>query len=284
MIYSTTILSKSKYVPVAKNYYAVREEWTKLSRRARHLDMCACVASRRKHLIFTGQSACSIYDIPRLDAFEMRPNCISKKVKGTSDIIRWHHETHDPHARKVKELLVASPIQAIFDLAKYDTPESLLVSINHCLFSKLFNVNEFASEISDRPGIIGIKLLRRLLRFANEKCESPLETIAWIALYKTGFVLPQLQVDIFENHKFVGCVDMYWELRDRIVVIELDGNIKYEVGNDLLREKKREENIRRTGCEVYRADWTEVKSGEFVQLLEKIGIPKRRHFVGTFPK
>ena len=283
MIYSTQLLPKSKYVPIVKNYYAVRDEWTKLSKRARHLDMCACVAARRKHLIFTGQSACSIYNIPRLDEYEMRPNCISKNTKG-SDIIRWHHETYDPNARMLKELFVTSPMQAFFDLAKHDSPESLLVSLNHCLFNKLFDVNEVASELAKRPGMAKIKLLRRLLRFANKNCESPLETLAWIALYKAGYILPQQQVDIFAKQKFVGCVDMYWELRGRIVVLELDGNIKYTVGYDLLAEKKREENIRRAGCEVYRSDWNEVKNGELVQMMEEIGIPKRRHFVGTFPK
>ena len=283
MIYSTNLLPKSSYIPIAKNYYAVRDEWTKMSKKERHLDMCACIAMRRKHLIFTGQSACSIYDIPRLDAFELRPNCTSKKIKG-SDIIRWHHETHEPNTRKVKDFFVTSPLQAIFDLAKYDSPESLMVSINHCLFNKLFDLDEFASELTNRPGMIKIRLLRRLLRFANEKCESPLETTAWLALYKAGFVLPQQQVDIFANHKFVGCVDMYWELCGRKVVLELDGNIKYKMGDDLLAEKRRENNIRRAGCEVFRSEWNEVKSGEFAHMLEEIGIPKRRHFVGTFPK
>lgn len=283
MIYSTEPLPRSSYVQIAKNYYAVRTEWTNMSKKEQHLDMCACVALRRKQLLFTGQSACSIYNIPRLDSFEMRPNCISEKVKG-SDIIRWHHGNLDPNARVIGDFHVASPLRTIFDLAKYDSPESLLVSINHCLFNKLFDTNEFAAELMKRPGILKIRLLRRLLRFANEKCESPLETIAWIELYKAGFVLPQQQVDIFDNHKFVGCVDMCWEFRGRKVVLELDGNIKYAVGDDLLAEKRRENNIRKVGCEVYRAEWREVKGGEFIQMMNEIGMPKRRHFTGTFPQ
>ena len=283
MIYSAKPLPRTTHAPIAKNYYAVRDEWAKMSKKERHLDMCACIAKRRKQLIFTGQSACAIYSIPRLDEFEMRPNCLSAKAKG-SDIIRWHHNQRNPKTQLVGEFLVVNPIQTIIHLAKYDSPESILVSLNHCLFKGMFDINEFTSELVKLHGIRKIRLLRRLVRFSNDKCESPLETIAWIALYKAGFVLPQQQVDIFSNHKFVGCVDMYWELHGRKIVLELDGRIKYKTREDLLSEKWREDNLTKAGYEVFRAEWKDVQSGELVRMMKEIGIPIRRHFVGTFPK
>ena len=159
-----------------------------------------------------------------------------------------------------------------------------MVSINHCLHKKLFTKKDFSSELINRKGLKGSVLLRRLLRFTSEKCGSPLETIAWCALYDAGFVLPQQQVDIFDKHEFSGCVDMYWEFRNRKIVLELDGKVKYNVGSDLYAEKRREDHLRKLCYEVYRAGWNDVKNGEFVQMVRNIGIPTRRNFVGTLPK
>ena len=225
--------------------------------------MCACVAKRRKQLMFTGQSACGIYNIPRLDVLEMRPHCISEKSKG-SDIIRWHHGVPDTNAKIINDFLVAGPIRAICDLAKYDSATSLMVSINHCLYRKLFSFEEFLSELIDRHGMKNRNTLRRLLWFANEKCASPLETIAWIAIHNAGFVLPQHQIDIYDKHHFIGCVDMYWELSNRNLVLELDGKVKYKTGDDLLAEKRREDQLRRMNIEVFRASWNDVKNGKLV--------------------
>ena len=283
MLYSKDTLPRAKYVPISKNYYALRDEWVTMSKLEQHRDICACINKRRKGLIFTGQSACCIYHIPRLNPYEMRPDCISDKVKG-SDFIRWHLGMHDPKARMLNGFLVACPIQTIFDLLMYDSAESILVSINHCLFNKLFNLDEFVNELGNRPGMKKIKLLRSLVRFMNEKCESPLETIGWIEIYKAGLVLPQQQVDIFDNHKFVGCVDMYWELRGRKIILELDGKVKLKVGDDLLAEKKREDKLRKAGYEVFRTNWKDVRSGELVNMLTDIGIPKRRNHGSKFPE
>lgn len=283
MIYSATPLSKAEYTPVATNYYAPREEWAGMTKSERHLDMCACVARRRKSLMFTGQSACCVYNIPRLDIIELRPNCISDKIKG-SDIIRWHHGPLDHNAKVINGFLVASPIRTIFDLAKYDSPESLLVSINHCLNKGLFGRDEFSASLISRKGMHNKALLKRLLRFANENCQSPLETIGWLALYKAGFVLPKQQVDIYDKHELAGCVDMYWELRKRRIVLELDGKVKYNVDHDLYAEKLREDHLRRLGYEVFRSGWNDITSGKFIQMVKDIGIPVRRNFVGTFPE
>ena len=282
MLYSTKPFPVKEYVPIAKNYYALREEWINMTPQSRHLEMCAFVAGRRKQLMFTGQSACAFYNIPRLDKYEMRPNCISEKVKG-SDVIRWHYGPLDVQAKTVNKFLVAGPIRTLCDLAKYDDSKSLLVSINHCLNKDLFNIKELSTEIENQTGMRNRKLLQRLLRFANDKCESPLETIAWIEIYNAGFVLPQQQVNFYNDHKFLGRVDMYWEIRNRKIVLELDGKAKLFSGEDLFKEKRREDQIRQLGCEFIRVDWDEVKSGELVKKLSALSIPTRRYRANTIP-
>jgi very-short-patch-repair endonuclease len=283
MKYSTQLLAKSKYVRVAPHYFALRDEWYELTIEAQHLDMCACVTKRRKHLMLTGQSAAAVLGIARTSPYEMRPHCLTEKIKG-SDFVHWHHGPLDPAARIIGRFLVVGPMQAIFDMAKYDSPESLLVSINDCLHKKFFTKKEFANEIEKRHGMINRKLLLRLLRFATAKCESPLETIAWIALYKSRLSMPQQQVNISDDRELVGRVDMYWSLRGRILILELDGWSKYKMGDDFKKEKRREDHLRGMGFEVVRAEWKDVRNGKLVQMMIEKGIPPRRDFVGTFPE
>jgi hypothetical protein len=282
MEYSTRPMAKSKYVRVAKNYYAKRDEWFEMTDTARHIDLCVCVAKRRKHLMLTGQSAAAILGIARTSPFEMRPHALTEIGRG-SDIVHWHRGAPDPRAVMRGESLVVGAMRSVCDMAKYDSPESLLVSINDCLHKKLFTKEEFAAELNQRRGMRNRKLLKRLLRFATSACESPLETIAWIALYQARLTMPQQQVGIFDHREFVGRVDMYWNLRGRIIFLELDGWSKYKEGDDFKREKRREDHLRKLCDEFIRAEWRDVRSGALVQALMEKGIPVRRDFVGTFP-
>jgi very-short-patch-repair endonuclease len=283
MIYSTKHLNEAKYIQIADRYYAERTEWLALSKEAQHCDLCTCVAKRRKKLILTGQSACAAFGVPRLDFFETRPHGTSEIFRETDDIVRWHFGPCDPDVAVINGLLVASPIRTICDLAKCDSPESLLVSINHCLFHELFSKERLTAELEKRTRMKGKALLKQVLRYTTPKCESPLETIAWIALYNAGFTMPQQQVVIHDNGSFVARVDMYWELRGRKVVLELDGRIKYEIKDNLIEEKRREDKLRDMGYEVIRADWGMVKKGELVQKLMKKEIPMRRYSARKFP-
>jgi very-short-patch-repair endonuclease len=184
----------------------------------------------------------------------------------------------------VSGLLVPGSVRVVCDLVKSDPPESLLVSINDCLTKKLFSKEKMFAEIERRPGMKNRNLLKRLLRFATENCQSPLETIAWLDIYKAGLAMPEQQV-VFRNSSgdFVGRVDMYWELPKKKLVLELDGHVKYEKRQDVIKEKKREDALRALGLDVIRADWQAVKSGDLIQWLIEKGVKPRRHFKGTFP-
>jgi very-short-patch-repair endonuclease len=202
------------------------------------------------------------------------------------DIIHWHHGLRDRNATILYSLLFASPSRIICDLAKADSPESLLVSINHCLYKKMFTKEKLLKELEKQPGNMhGKKLLRRLLRFATPLCESPLETLAWIAIYKAGFVMPRQQVGIRGGYGFFARTDMVWKRPGgKELILELDGLLKYEKEDSLKAEKVREHELRKMGYEVIRATWNDVVQGELGPLLTENKVPLRRHFTGTFPK
>ena len=276
MIYSTIQQDEIKYLQIAKNYYALSDDWLKKSEAEQHIELCQLVSSRRKDLMFTGHSACVLRGIPRLGKSEIRPHCISEKTKG-SDFICWRHGLRDSNATRINGLLVASPARTICDLAKYDSISSLLVSINHCLCKSLFTKEQLSYELEMSPGKKWQSSIKRLLKVATGKCESPLETLAWIKIYRAGFILPEQQVNIYGNHSLIGRVDMYWKLLNRKIILELDGKVKYTDGKDIFAEKKREDNLREKGYEVIRATWKDVAGDQFIKKLERANIPKRRY-------
>lgn len=277
MKFSKTPLDDTSYIQVAKYYYYNQDDWLKMTNDEKHIAMCHCVSKRRKNLMFTGQSACVIHNIPRLNRIDLRPHCISEVAKGT-DLICWRRGARDVNAIIVDNLLVASPARTICDLAKYDSPHSLLVSINHCLNKNLFAKNDFSLLIENRHNMRWKNMLKKALSFSSAKCDSPLETIAWIAINNAGFVIPSQQVVIRDKHNFVGRVDMYWEYKNRRIILELDGNIKYTDQASLIDEKNREDKLRELGYEIIRASWNDVSNGILIQKLNKVGLPKLKHY------
>ena len=277
MIYSNMRLNESKFLEVAENYYAPIEEWTKKLPSEKHLELCKCISKRRKNLMFTGLSACAICGIPRLDPFEMRPHCIACTRKH-ADIICWRERTLDQNARIVNGLLVASPTRIICDLAKYDSTYSLLTSINHCLYKNYFSMETLLEELNEGKYIVGKNKIKQIFRVATNKCESPLETLAWIKINNEGFILPEQQVTLYDKNTFIGRVDMSWEVTGERIILELDGMNKYKDHEAFRLEKIRENKLSSCGYRIIRATWKDVTSGELIKRLENEGIPRRAFF------
>jgi hypothetical protein len=282
MIYGKDDLNGIDYLQVAKNYYVHRDTWYLLSNKERHLSLCDGISKRRQNLMFTAQSGCAIRGIARIDSYDLSPHCINISRR-SSDVIRWHCGLPDPNATIVQDMLVASPMRIICDLALYDTPDSVLVSINHCLHNGLFTHKQFDEMIQEQRGMKGRKLLMRLSSFATEKCESPLETLAMLAIYKAGFVMPEQQKRIKLGGQHIARVDMYWEFKGKRIVLELDGKSKYKEKDDLTKEKEREDALRRLDYKVIRKVWKDVMNEDLVQTLTECGIPSRRNFGKLYP-
>ena len=277
IIFSKTPLDKSKYIKIANDYYSDEADWHKKHDSMKHLELCICIAQRRFNLMFTGESSCAIRKIVRLDPFEMRPHCITIKSKNF-DIICWRHGELDLAAEYVNSLLVASPVRTICDLAKYDTPQSILASINDCLYKGLLSKDQLLEAIDGDIDIRGKRKIKNVLDVASEKCESALESLAWIQINNSGFLLPNQQVEIRNQGRLIGRVDMIWEVKNRKIILELDGMNKYETINDLHKEKLREDNLRKLGFEVIRATWKDLFNEKLIYSLEEAKIPKRRYY------
>jgi very-short-patch-repair endonuclease len=114
------------------------------------------------------------------------------------------------------------------------------------------------------PGVVAAA---DVVRFADGRAESVLESLARQWFLEQGLPAPELQLEICHGTtgEYVACVDFVW-LEQR-TVCEVDGRLKYAVDADarpgderrdpLFAEKRREDAVRDLGLEVVRGYWSD---------------------------
>ncbi|MGH8860210.1 MAG: endonuclease domain-containing protein, partial [Jatrophihabitantaceae bacterium] len=92
---------------------------------------------------------------------------------------------------------------------------------------------------------------RDVLALATPFAESPLESLVRLALHDAGFPRPVLQAQIADYR-----VDFLWP--EQRLILEADRREKY-TGDELWREKRREQRLRRLGYRIARVTWSDVR-------------------------
>jgi hypothetical protein len=100
------------------------------------------------------------------------------------------------------------------------------------------------------PGGTGIAAV---LRFADGRSESALESISRVAMLRCGLPMPEPQVEVYLGPVLLGRVDFFW--RHHHLVGECDGLSKYVDTDVVVKEKLREELITSTGLGLVRWNW-----------------------------
>ena len=101
----------------------------------------------------------------------------------------------------------------------------------------------------------GAARARRALAFASRNAESVLESCARVILARHFSETPEVQYSI-EGRGYRYTVDLYYKKYNTIV--ELDGAVKYEDKNSLLRQFARDRNLRDAGYKVVHVTWKEL--------------------------
>ncbi|WP_313817480.1 hypothetical protein [Citricoccus sp.] len=120
--------------------------------------------------------------------------------------------------------------------------------------------------------------------FADGRAESPGESLSRATIHDLGFVVPEPQHDLYDAAgRWVARVDHWWGGVG--LAGEFDGMTKYSGAytrpgeppeSVLVREKAREDAIRRTGSGVMRWVWKELRTVQvFEGLLDHHGVPRR---------
>ncbi len=129
-----------------------------------------------------------------------------------------------------------SPMRTICDLgSRADAVESV-VAVDMALRAGLVQLSRLTSHVRTHSGEKGIKRLRRAVRLADPRSESPMETRLRMLLIRARLPGPAVQAELRDaSGHFIARADLYYP--DRRLVIEYDGeNHKDRLVADLRRQ------------------------------------------------
>ncbi len=180
-----------------------------------------------------------------------------------------HHVVGPAAALRVElreGLLVVSAEDAVWQTALLATLEGGVVTADSALHLRPSLAEPLRALVARTKAQPHSRTARLALRLARPEAESPGESLTRVACFRHGIVAPTLQHDVFEpSGRLLGRTDFYWE-KARLLG-EFDGRIKYErllrrgetSSASVVREKRREDGMRRTRCGMSRFTWSEVQ-------------------------
>lgn len=160
----------------------------------------------------------------------------------------------------------SSPLRAVLEVATVGPLGSALAVANFYLHRGDFTVEEltarYDAEMDRWPRSLHSRLL---LQLADPRIESVGETRVALFLWRRGFRVPEVQLEIRDGGTLVARLD--FADPDRRFWIEFDGRAKYEKGaregqrvaDVVLAEKQREDRVRElTGWRCFRIVWQDL--------------------------
>jgi very-short-patch-repair endonuclease len=93
------------------------------------------------------------------------------------------------------------------------------------------------------------------VEFADERAESPLESVARVLFDQPGLDSPELQATVFTPSGAFR-VDFPW--RAHKVIAEADGVVKYNDRSDAIKQLERDRRLRDAGFQVVHFTWKEL--------------------------
>ena len=162
-----------------------------------------------------------------------------------------HHLMSVQRGTSVRRLRITSRERTWVDLARTRTLADALMAGDAALRSGMVSVKGLTAMATECADLRGSLKVQRALEHLSALRESPLESDSWAYFVRHRLPLPEMQVDLVDDHgRFLGRADYWW--KDAQLVGECDGRAKYVDPSVLYDEKRREDAIRAAGNDVIR--------------------------------
>jgi Protein of unknown function (DUF559) len=159
------------------------------------------------------------------------------------------------HMTRLFNLPVTTVARTVVDLARTLPYTDGVVLADSALHEEKTTKPELHQILRECAGWPGVRQARRVIDFADERAESPLESAARVVFDQFGLERPELQATI-HGPDFAFRVDFRW--RGQKVIAEADGLVKYNDRKDLLAERERDHLLREAGYKVVHFTWREL--------------------------
>jgi hypothetical protein len=176
-----------------------------------------------------------------------------------SDVVFHASQLPKEHVTRLYNLPLTTVARTVSDLARTLPFMDAVVVADSALHQEKTTKPELHQVLEEGKGWPGVRQARRVVDFADDRAESPLESAARVVFAEAGLEPPELQVTIHgeqEQEPFAARVDFLW--REQKVVAEADGLVKYNDREDLLKERERDHQLRAAGYTVVHFTWQEI--------------------------
>ena len=209
--------------------------------------------------VVSHQSAAQLYHIDLLGGPAPHVTLTRSPERGSHSRKGIHLHLADLPAEHVTAsagFSMTTPARTVIDLAREIDFQAGVVAADSALHRKLTTKEELRAVLPACHRWRGVRRAAEVVEFADQRAESPLESIARVVFRDCGLPPPDLQVWLGGVVEPVGRVDFYWK-RYRTVV-EVDGDLKYKDPTRAKMQLKRDALLRADGYEVVHFDWQEV--------------------------
>lgn len=245
-------------IRVGKAAFVATERWQSASAWERfRLASIGFAMSAGPDVFLTGHAAALVHAIPVDGSPPTVPTAVRPGNPHTGLSRSAHGRVRSgylplAHQQQRHRVGVVSPAYTVVDIARHGTPVAGLMAADHVLHRGLHR-DIPAALVRYMHAYPGIEKARWVLRHADSRCESPLETLGRYIFIRAGRPVPLSNVWIYGPGKPRRVDHLFPE---HGVVIEADGAVKYNNRADAAEivedEKERHRWLERAGLSVIR--------------------------------
>jgi Protein of unknown function (DUF559) len=259
-----SLLHSGDLVPLRKGVYATKSavRWAGEDRVRRHvLYLLAAQATVGPHAVASYQSAAMLH---RLDLLQSPPvNRVTLTVPPSrrwerarpTNIVFHSAELPGEHVARLYRLPVTTAARTVADLARTLPFTDAVVVADSALREEQVTKPDLHKVLAGCGRWPGVRQARRVVEFADERAESPLESAARVVFSQFGLDPPELQATVLTPGNAFR-VDFLW--REHKLVVEADGLVKYAGRRDVVRQLDRDRLLRDAGYKVAHFTWAEL--------------------------
>lgn len=254
-----------------------------------HWRGCGFFATTRpRPPVFSHWSALLVHGLPLLGPPPRLIHVLGPSATPTDSHGIVSHPRGDAAVVEVRGLLVTSLTQTVADIAARASlmdgvvvADATLSRVGQSSGEPVVSHEDVVAAADALPPSPGARRAAAVVRFADGRAESPLESVSRVSLGLAGAPPPDLQVSVGDLLGFRARLDFVWPRLG--VVGEADGAIKYtrpalrqgRTARDVFEfQNERERLIRSMGLSVFRWGWaTGTRPDRMRAAAKAIGIP-----------
>jgi len=271
-------------VRIKRGAYYDAVAWQSLSGRQRHRIRIEAFAASNPGLVFSHFSAAVLHVMPFIGRVPDLVHVVADRASGGRSemgLARHCLGITPAEVTTLADLRVATAVRTAVDLAVLQSFRFAVAPADHLMRELPRELLGEGLAIAN-PGH-GFARARRVIDFANGHAANPGESLSRAAIHELGFPAPELQVEHLTARGNRYFTDVEWP--ERRLAGEFDGEGKYlkaeylgrmTAGEAVVKEKRREDELRASGLRFARWGWDDALSGHLLRgILVEAGLPCR---------